>query len=115
MIDVARIVDNAFAADSGLREVIISAGIQDLRGGIFMWCENLKEVTLPEGLTRLPYNTFKGCTSLERVTLPSTLQELDPTAFASCRSFKWFDLAEGNTTFYLEDGVLFSGVKEDEL
>lgn len=68
----------------------------------------LKNIDLGTGLVTMDDNIFDGCKSLKEVTLPASLETVGSNLFANCTSFENIYVAEGNTKFCAEDGILFS-------
>ena len=69
--------------------------------------ELAKNITLPEGLTRIGDSVLSNCTSLTSVTIPSSVTSISDGAFDGCRSLTEINVAEENTVYASEKGVLF--------
>ena len=87
--------------------VTLKAGTVEIESSAFEGCTKLTGVTLNEGLTRIGSNAFGGCTSLQNVTLPASLTSLGNGVFDGCSGLTGLNVADGNTEFSAQDGVLY--------
>ena len=87
--------------------VTLKAGTVEIESSAFEGCTKLTGVTLNEGLTRIGSNAFGGCTSLQNVTLPASLTSLGNGVFDGCSGLTSLNVADGNTEFSAQDGVLY--------
>lgn len=87
--------------------VTLKAGTVEIESSAFEGCTKLTGVTLNEGLTRIGSNAFGGCTSLQNVTLPASLTSLGNGVFNGCVGLTSLNVADGNTEFSAQDGVLY--------
>ena len=70
----------------------------------FFWgCTGLKEITLPASLKTIGFYAFDN-TSLESIHIPASVTEIGLSAFGNCN----ITLDENNSSFTLEDGVLYN-------
>ena len=74
----------------------------------FQWCSSLTSVTIPDSVTSIGGYAFSYCHSLTNVTIPDSVTSIGDDAFFCCSSLTAIHVAEGNTTYTSEDGVLFS-------
>ena len=102
----------------------------------FSGLEHLEQVELPDGVRAIGNEAFKGCVELDRIGLPDSIEHIGGHAFMNtrieslripasltsigmaafytggtiARNFKrtieHVEIAPGNTTFYLENGIL---------
>ena len=70
-----------FCGATGLEEVNLTEGLQEIHTGAFMNTTSLKKVNLPEGLLSIESEAFKNCESLEKIIFPSSLQWIADYAF----------------------------------
>lgn len=71
----------------------------------------LSQIVIPEGYTSIGASAFQGCTALTSVSLPATLSKLDTTSFNNCTALATITLADGNSSFVMDNGILYSSDK----
>ena len=99
----------AFMQCSSLESIALPKSLRTIEQFAFVGCASLKGLFIPEGVTTISWGMLTECSSLESLFLPSTLEEVVTSyAFYNCSSLTAFELAEGNTTFSVVDGVLFN-------
>ena len=106
--------NNIFSDCEDLASVTFLGRVTTIGKNVFKNCVSLANVVLPEGLEVLGVGAFANCTSLTAITLPTTLHTLQPPvnyddvmAFAGS-GLAAYAVANGNTSFAVVDGVLFS-------
>lgn len=69
--------------------------------------------TVPEGVSALKKHAFQGSRNIKKVELPQTLSMLEnwEDVFSYCTSLEEIAVAEGNTVFSSENGVLYDSGK----
>ena len=80
---VTSIGESAFSY-SGLRRIVLPAGLSVVQSAVFSSCQSLKEVVFPAGLKRIEGGAFQNCTALKKVVLADGLETLMPCAFFQC-------------------------------
>ena len=68
----------------------------------------MEKVTFEEGILSFGRNLFYGCENLGDITIPSSVVEIGKGAFTSCDKMSKIIVAEGNTKFMDENGMLFN-------
>ena len=68
---------NVFAG-SGLKEIIIAEGRNEIPQGLCGQCTQLTSVILPSTATNMMRNCFEGCTSLEEMEIPANVNYMEP-------------------------------------
>lgn len=84
---------NGSAAD-----VVIPAGIKQIKTRAFANNQNIRSVTIPEGVTGIEMAVFSGCNMLRQVVIPGSVSVLNMGCFTGCSR--------------LEKVVLHSGVQK---
>ena len=108
---VTKIYGGAFYQGYCSKIVIPDSGkMSDSRA--FSGWEDLKEIVLPEGLEEIKAEAFSGCTSLERIIIPASCKIIGDNAFANCTSLVSIEVADGNTAYSSDGGILFDAEKE---
>lgn len=98
-------IDGAAFQGCGISSITIPSSVQVIADHAFLRCTNLCEVRLSEGLTTIGLYAFWNC-PLTVLEIPSTVTYIGEDAFpvSLCELY----VAEGSSTFYAEDNVLFS-------
>lgn len=123
----------AFYCCNALTDVTIPDGITTLRISTFWGCGNLTSVTLPPALTHIegyalsrtalteinfPESlvsinglAFENCLELTSVYIPQNVTTLSEKAFAGCPALAEITVAEENTAYCSDNGVLYDEAK----
>ena len=121
---------NAFTFCDGLRKVTLPASLKRLCYGTFSSCVALTRIVVPpackvidefafgnctglsyvdvQGADTISTKAFYHCSVLSTVKLPASLEKAGDKMFLRCPYFEGFTVAEGNTHFTAENGVLYS-------
>lgn len=76
----------------------------------FSGIESIREITIPEGVTTIGMYVF-GAKGFETIHLPSTISSMSGYAFAEAEDLRTITIAEDNSNFVMEDGILFNKAK----
>lgn len=106
---IKQIGARAFFGFSALKSVSLPEGLVSIGEQAFALCTALEEVSLPSTLQTIESSAFEGCTALTQVTLPKSLGSIGIKAFSGCASLAAFSVADGNSNFSEQSGVLFNG------
>ena len=98
----------AFSSCSSLTAVTISDGVTSIGTNAFRKCSSLTAVTIPEGVATIGDYAFERCSSLTAVTIPASAINIGGWVFDYCSALTAIHVAEGNTAYSSEDGVLFN-------
>ena len=74
----------------------------------FAYCDALTQLTIPEGVATIGNSAFKSCSSLTEVNIPASVTNIGSWVFNYCSALTAIHVAEGNTAYSSEDGVLFN-------
>ncbi|MBD5370484.1 MAG: leucine-rich repeat protein [Bacteroides sp.] len=85
----------AFAECGELEEVIMPAGITQIKEGAFREARSLRRLAVPQGVTALPKEMCLRCGALEEVTLPKGLVKIGSFALAGCQRLKSIVMPSG--------------------
>ena len=101
--------DYAFANCTALTSVTLTAGTSGTIGNNAFSGSPVETFALAEGYTSIGNSAFNG-TKFTSVTLPETLTTITASTFAGS-SVADISIADGNTSFVFEDGMLYNGDK----
>ena len=102
---VCSIMFKAFWKCTGLKNIVISEGINEINNQAFSDCTNLESVTVQGGMKKIDGYAFYRCKSLEQISLPDGVK-LGYGVFEDCKALKTIVLPSGLSKI---DGALFSG------
>ena len=106
---VTTIGRNAFEG-SALQEIVIPRTVTSIGAYAFANCDYLTDAVLGDGLRSIESNTFRNC-PISSITIPANVTSIAADAFAGCSDLAAIELAGGNTSFALVDGVLYTADK----
>ena len=96
--------------DNELTHYDIPIGVQEIGVSAFDRCSALQNVTIPDTVQLIGSRAFEGCRGLERLDIPASVTYIAPEAFfqVTCP----ITVAEGNTSYLNENGVIYSTGKK---
>ena len=88
----------------------IPTGVEEICDGAFHNSDDLKTIVIPDTVQRIGQNAFDECRGLERLDIPASVTYIAPEAFfhVTCP----ITVAEGNTSYFDENGVIYSTGKK---
>lgn len=107
-------------SESGIKNIILPANLNEIGEGCFLSCNALKSITLDSShLKEIPENCFKGCNNLVSISLPDTVVEIKEGAFYKCAFLQNVSLSAGlekiGKQVFFECGQLKSVTKTDSI
>lgn len=96
----AKTLDTTFSQLTSLGSVNVPAGVSNLVGDVFGWCDNLSNIVFESGcplITKLPEGVFRVCPKLEAIELPINTMSIGKSAFDRCSGLKNITLPNGIT------------------
>lgn len=81
--------------------------------GAFLFNDNITEVSISEGITTINGGAFHMCSSLQILIIPSTVTNIAPGAISSCERLSSIVLSAENTSYVLENNILFNAAKTE--
>ena len=103
---VAEIGTDAFRYNAGLKEIILSEGLERIGNGAFFGCDDLESVRLPSGVREIPESAFEDCDLLTEFVIPDGVTAIGKYAFEGCVSLTSVTIPDsvvsiGDRAFYL--------------
>ncbi len=108
---VTTIGDNAFYCCTGLAGILLPNSLESIGKGAFSYCRGLTSVTIPGSVTNIDADASYYCNGLTNVTIPASVTSLGGNPFPGCEAITDFGLDENNTSFRIEDGILYDREK----
>ena len=117
---VAEIGENAFAGCDFLTAITVDIANEAYAsvGGILynkafteiLYVPTMIEdvVVIVDGVAEITADTFAGCTEITVVYIPASVTEIDKTAFDTCENLVAIVVAEENTMYCSQDGILYN-------
>ncbi len=102
-----------FNACSKLPNVNIgeNSKLTTIAGAAFYGCTSLEAMPVKEGITTIEGNAFYNCSTLKQVNIPASVTSIGDGAFAGCTSVASYTVADGNTVYTAQDGILYNADK----
>ena len=107
-INVTSIEKSAFSWCQDLESVIIKGNVTSIGLYGFNNCRKLTSITLPDSLITIGEMAFNYCICLEQINIPGSVTNISNNAFLDCSSLIKITVDDNNTSYYSEDGVLYS-------
>ncbi len=92
---------------------IIPSSVTSIGNSAFRGCSNLTDITLPEGLISIGEWAFELCPYITSITIPASVTSVGIRAFLLCASLTSINVADGNSNYSSENGVLFNKDKTE--
>lgn len=108
---VTKIGDLAFEM-TGIKSLVLGAGIEECGKNICKDCDNLEEVTFKDGIKMIGSHAFDGDRGIKQIVLPDSVTTLGDGAFNDCAGVEEITLGNGLTE--IPDSC-FAGCKEKNL
>lgn len=84
--------------DCKFSRVVIEPGVTSISRNAFAYQSGLKEVTIPDTVTYIGCSAFYQCTDLTSISIPASVRDLDDSAFAGCSRLETVELHPGLET-----------------
>ena len=105
---VTSLEKNVFGGCSGLTTLTIGSGVTTIGESAFYGCSGLTSVTIPNNVETIGDNAFNGCSGLQSLTIGSSVTSIGTNVFSGCSNLSAFNVADGNTVYSSDGGVLFN-------
>ena len=105
---VTKIGDMAFQWCSGMLQLTLGNGVTEIERGAFEYCKKLQQVTIGNNVTTIGERVFSSCENLKQVTVPESVTSIGSAAFDYTIALTAINVAEGNTAYCSDGGILFN-------
>lgn len=80
--------------------------VVEIGNNAFEGISHVTSISLPPEIRRIKANAFASCIRLKEMTVPIGTKEIDPSAFYNCPALTSVSVADGNTSFCVQNGAL---------
>ena len=91
-----------------IKQVTIENGVTRIGTAAFDRCTQLVSVTVGDDVQSVGYHAFNRCSALRTVSFGKAFSSLDRDAFIGCPALTSIRVAEENTTYASDGGVLYT-------
>ncbi len=91
----------------------IAPGTKTIADYAFNGCGNLKEITIPDSVVSIGSFSFNSCSGIKNITIPKSVTSVGNCAFQTCMDLENISVADGNTAYFDDDGVLYNKEKTE--
>ena len=104
---VVKIGNSAYSNCKKLPTMTLPSSLKTIGDRAFELCSSFVEMIVPEGVTSIGDFAMMSCSKMKKLSLPASLDNLGIGAFRLCLALPKIDLAEGNKSFAVLNGMLF--------
>lgn len=104
--EITSIQQSAFNGCAALHNFTFPATLKTIAASAFYNSGLTGVIELPEGVTSVGTNAFAGANAITGIKLPSTLATIGNAAFGPIENLASIELADGNSAFTVNNGVL---------
>lgn len=81
----------------------------------FEYCNTIRSIKISNGITNLEYGAFFACMNVKKIEIPESVTYIGSDAFYGCINLEEIIVAENNSNFMSENGILFNKDKTEIL
>lgn len=94
-----------------INRLTVESGVTTIGKNAFCQFEMLFYVNIHEGVTSFGMGAFQDCIDLESIYIPANVTTIGSNAFVGCTNLGAINVADGNTNYSSDGGVLFNKAK----
>jgi len=83
---VTKLLENVFASNLNLINVILPDGLEQIGNGAFSGCTGLTSIAIPNSVTDIGQSAFNSCTGLTSIAIPNGVASVSQYTFENCTS-----------------------------
>lgn len=91
----------------------IKPGTKTIADCAFYYCDSLTEITIPDSVVSIGNHVFELCSGLTEMTIPESVTNIGDYAFQSCIGLTNISVADGNSAYCSENGILYNKEKTE--
>ena len=104
-----------YGGDNGTTLYIAGTGELPTNWGMYdyefdFYRDSITDIVIGSGITKIGRYSFRYILNLAKVVISDTVSDIELYAFYDCGEFE-YEISEGNTSYIVEDGVLFNKEK----
>ena len=104
---VIEIVEMAFRECTNLEKVQLSNNITSIASQTFLNCYELTTINMPNSLISIVAQVFSNCYKLDNIHIPAGVSSIASNVFTNCTNLYNLTIDEGNSTYEVEDGIIY--------
>jgi uncharacterized protein involved in tolerance to divalent cations len=104
---VVEIQESAFERCSLIPYITLPKSLRIIGGKAFCRCYNLAYIAFDDELKEIGSEAFGFCGKLKTISLNKELERISSTAFNNCSQLMEFVIAEDNSHYSVQDGILY--------
>lgn len=96
-----------------ISDYAIKPGTKTIADYAFIGCDELKSITIPDSVVSIGNYAFKSCSGLTGMAIPKNVIRIGNCAFQTCIGLKNISVADGNSAYCSENGILYNKEKTE--
>lgn len=93
-------------------EYTVKSGTKSIAECAFFYCK-ITDITIPDSTSSISNKAFFGCSGLTEVKIPKSVTNIGEYVFRCCFNLTGISVAEDNTAYCSENGVLYNREKTE--
>ena len=108
--DLSTLEDICFSDENPVYEINHNSIIRKSDQTLIYFFSGLEttEYSIPEGIKAIAQKAFTGPTNITSLTIPESISDIEEGAFVDCQNLQQINLSADNSSFFIQDKVLYS-------